>query len=699
MLYTSGTTGWPRASPWALRRAAGEGVVDDEVDLWAPRPGDVHLVCAPTSHSARCAQRSRRCSPGHAGGHGALRRSARAGGAARAAPTTTFMVPDHMERLLTAPGLGTDERFDSLRLCSTPAPRARPLKRRCSPVSHPGAHRILRIDRGQFTACSDAECWPARARSGGLAGSHVCTSDRAAPRCGGEAIGVIWCRAPAFARFSTAPADATAAAGCDAFMSDLGWLDDEGYLYIAGVGRTSSSPAASTLPRRGGNGHRRLPRGRRRRVYGTPDEHWAKRVCAGNRGGAPIDATPCVRLAGRLAPAKRRRSTAGGSLPAPERKLCAVRSARRGLPLRSRSRKRVGSTHGHSQPPTHHRPVERPSLRHTPEEVDRLLERPHHLCTYVHELRGACPGMTTAASCSRRAARSASVLTTEMGKTFAAARARWATWPSPAASTRARESMLADEVIAPRRPQCDQYQPSPGAGGHAVETSAWQVVRFPPGLMAGNVGCQSHASTCAVCLCSKTSSGAPVPDGAFTPCSSLGSVAKIIADRPDRAVDPDRSERPPAVAPGGRRAQEVGARAGARIRPGAVVGPTSGCRADGRQARCITMGSRASRPSASSWSRARDEFVERFSSHGRPRGGDPFDPATDVGPLSRTPSARRSPQVDDPKARRGGGHRRDDPRRAGIFYPADVLSGITPPCGRTRKSSSFGVVRAVADIR
>ena len=327
MLYTSGTTGWPKGVTVGLfgeQRA--RAWYDDEVDLWAPRPGDVHLVCAPTSHSAPMRAAIATLLAG-----GTLAVMARFDAALVLAalrelrPTTTFMVPTHMERLLTAPGLGTDERFDSLRLLfhagsACPAPLKRAMLARLAPGV---LTEFYGSTEGQFTACSDAE-WLARPGTVGRARPgrtlHIETG-AAPPGAEGEAIGVIWCRAPAFARFSYwHQPDATAAAwDGDAFtVGDLGWLDDEGYLYIAGrredliiTGGVNVYPAEVETAIAAFPGVGDVA------VYGTPDEHWGERVCAAIVAERPIDGDALrADLAGRLAPAKRPKEyTLVGSLP------------------------------------------------------------------------------------------------------------------------------------------------------------------------------------------------------------------------------------------------------------------------------------------------------------------------------------------------------------------------------------------------
>src|SRR5580698_9318876 len=138
---------------------------------------------------------------------------------------------------------------------------------------------------------------------------------------------------------------------------------------------------------------------------------------------------------------------------------------------------------------------------HTPEEVDAILdkalaafaeyrtttyaERARHLLTAAELLEGEVPDV-------------ARILTTEMGKTFAAAKAevskcaaamRWFAENS--------EALLADDIIATSGSKSYvHYQPL-GAVLAIMPWNfpLWQVVRFAaPAIMVGNVGLLKHAS-------------------------------------------------------------------------------------------------------------------------------------------------------------------------------------------------------------
>ena len=139
-------------------------------------------------------------------------------------PTTTFMAPAALSRLLALP----DDRTGPVRLASacwsTPG---RPARRRSSgPPSTlvgPGVlWEFYGSTEGQFTVCSPEE-WLSRPGTVGRArpGRTLSVDDD----------GAVWCRPPEFARFTYWRDEAkTAAAWRDgAFtVGDLGRLDDDG---------------------------------------------------------------------------------------------------------------------------------------------------------------------------------------------------------------------------------------------------------------------------------------------------------------------------------------------------------------------------------------------------------------------------------------------------------------------------------------
>lgn len=283
MHYTSGTTGRSKgvvAGPWDAATAA--AVFADEADLWSFGPGDLHLVCTPMHHTVSIRFAATTLLSGGSCmvlGHFDAARVLEVLRAAH--PTTTFMVPTHLRRLLATAELGGAERFGSLRLlvhAGEPCPPA--LKQATMARLAPGVMwEFYGSTEGQFTVCSPEE-WQ----------EHPGTVGRARPgrrlRTDAEpgAIGTIWCEAPAFARFRYwRDAEATTQAWSgDAFsVGDLGHLDASGYLYLSGrrhdliiSGGVNVYPAEVEAVLSDVPGVAELA------VFPVEDTHWGQRVCA-----------------------------------------------------------------------------------------------------------------------------------------------------------------------------------------------------------------------------------------------------------------------------------------------------------------------------------------------------------------------------------------------------------------------------------
>ncbi len=322
MHYTSGTTGHAKgvwSGIWDAPTAA--AAFADEADLWSFGPADVHLVCSPMYHSV-----SVRFAAGTLlrGGTCVILPSfdaAMAGdaldGGSGTVPTTTFLAPSALARLLADPG-SVRSRFASLRLlvhAGSPCPP--PLKR--------AAFDLLASDvlwefygstEGQFTVCSPSE-WL----------EHPATVGRARPgrTLRVDADGTVWCRPPAFAHFSYwRDESATEAAWRDgAFtVGDLGRLDEDGYLTLDGrrddlviTGGVNVYPAEVEAALVEVTGVAELA------VFGLDDERWGQRVCVavvpvpGASGPAVIAALE-ARAVERLAGYKRpKQYTTIGALP------------------------------------------------------------------------------------------------------------------------------------------------------------------------------------------------------------------------------------------------------------------------------------------------------------------------------------------------------------------------------------------------
>src|SRR5580698_7177965 len=190
---------------------------------------------------------------------------------------------------------------------------------------------------------------------------------------------------------------------------------------------------------------------------------------------------------------------------------------------------------------------------HTPAEVDAILdqavaayanykttsysERARHLITAAELLEGEVPDV-------------ARILTTEMGKTFAAAKAEVSKcamslrWFADNA-----ERLLADQVIpTTAKKSYVHYQPiGPVLAVMPWNFPMWQVMRFAaPALMVGNVGLLKHASNVpqTALAIEDLFRRAGLPEGVFANLFvESKDVAQIIADPRVVAVTLTGSER------------------------------------------------------------------------------------------------------------------------------------------------------------
>ena len=328
MHYTSGTTGRPKGVTTGVwDEATAKAVFDDEADLWGFSPDDVHLVCSPMYHTV-----SVRFAAGTLLRGGAVAVLPRFGASAaldalrRLRPTTAFMAPTHLQRLLDAGELDDRERFGSLRLLAHAGSSCPPVLKRAAMarVGDDVLWEFYGSTEGQFTVCPPAD-WlerpgtvgqarPGRTLSiGPLDGGPLDDEPPGdAPPADGAspAVGTIWCEAPPFARFSYwRNADATAAAWWrDAFtVGDVGHLDADGYLYLSGrrhdliiSGGVNVYPAEVEAALLEVDGVAEVA------VFGVPDEAWGERVVAAVVGSPRLDLDDVrAHAARRLAPYKR----------------------------------------------------------------------------------------------------------------------------------------------------------------------------------------------------------------------------------------------------------------------------------------------------------------------------------------------------------------------------------------------------------
>ena len=128
MHYTSGTTGRPKGVTTGVwDEATAKAVFDDEAAIWQFDPADLHMVCSPMYHTV-----SVRFATGTLLSGGSLAILSRFEAATalgvlrRLRPTTAFLVPTHLQRILQSPELDADETFDSLRFLAHAGAPARP---------------------------------------------------------------------------------------------------------------------------------------------------------------------------------------------------------------------------------------------------------------------------------------------------------------------------------------------------------------------------------------------------------------------------------------------------------------------------------------------------------------------------------------------------------------------------------------------
>jgi succinate-semialdehyde dehydrogenase / glutarate-semialdehyde dehydrogenase len=302
----------------------------------------------------------------------------------------------------------------------------------------------------------------------------------------------------------------------------------------------------------------------------------------------------------------------------------------------------------------------------------------------------------------------ARTLTTEMGKTYAAAKGEVAKcamcmrWYAERA-----ETLLADEVVESAAGRSFvRYEPlGPVLAIMPWNFPLWQVIRFAaPALMAGNVGLLKHASNVpqSALLIEDVFRRAGFGDGVFsTLLVPASAVAKLIEDDRIVAVTLTGSE-----AAG----RSVAASAGAAVKktvlelggsdPFVVLGS-----ADVERAVEVAVTARVQNNGQSCIAAKRfvvvdavaDRFVPRFvEAMAALRVGDPLDPATDVGPLVSESQRREvAAQVADARDKGAavacGG---EVVPGEGWFYEPTVLTGVAPGM-RAYDEEVFGPVAIV----
>jgi succinate-semialdehyde dehydrogenase/glutarate-semialdehyde dehydrogenase len=353
---------------------------------------------------------------------------------------------------------------------------------------------------------------------------------------------------------------------------------------------------------------------------------------------------------------------------------------------------------------------------HTPAEVEAILqrafdtfleyrttsyaERARHLINAADLFEGEAPDI-------------ARIVTTEMGKTFASARAeaskcalglRWFAEHS--------EALLADEPIATGATRSFvRYQPiGPVLAIMPWNFPLWQVVRFAaPALMVGNTGLLKHASNVpqTALLLEDIFRRAGLPDGAFTNLFvESKDIATIIEDPRIAAVTLTGSEKA---------GMSVAATAGHALKKSVlelggsdpfIVLPSADLDATVRTA--VTARVQNNGQSCIAAKRfivvesVADEFLQRFTqAMDALVVGDPFDPATQVGPIvSEAQREELLGQIEEARSQGAsvhGGVALDGP---GWFLKPTVLSGVTTamPVAQEELFGPVAIVERVPDL-
>ena len=313
--------------------------------------------------------------------------------------------------------------------------------------------------------------------------------------------------------------------------------------------------------------------------------------------------------------------------------------------------------------------------------------------------------------------RIAAMMTTEMGKTLAAARAEVLKCAKACRYfAEHAESFLdnepADAGAVGAQSAYARWQPlGPVLAVMPWNFPLWQAMRFAaPALMAGNVGLLKHASNVpqTALFMQELFERAGFPEGAFqTLLISASRVEAVIRD--DRVVAVTLTGSGPAGSSVASIAGDVVKKSvlelggsdpfvvmpSADLARAAVVATTARCLNNGQS--CIAAKRFIAHIDVA------DEFERRFVEHMSAQVvGDPMDDKTAIGPLASAQQQQDMVDLVDDAVAKGatvlcGGTVPDGP---GFYYPPTVLTGITPAM-RIHTEEAFGPVATlyrVADI-
>lgn len=289
MHYTSGSTGRPKGV-WVAPgdEDAAEKLSRDFRELWGLSSEDVHLVCSPLAHSAphRFAMRTL-----EAGGTVALITRFEAREALAAIDlfgvTSTFMVPTHLERILALQNeLGRYDTSSMRLLTHAGAPIRETTKRRAIEIFPAGSvWEFYGSTEGPATRISTEE-WLRKPGSVGTprpGAKIIITDERGRKRPAGE-TGEIWVSDPNVERFEYwgDPVKTNQAWRKGAFTSgDLGYLDDDGYLFLTGRKHdTIITGGVNVYPQEVERVLLEHPAVGEATVFGAPNDEWGQEVRA-----------------------------------------------------------------------------------------------------------------------------------------------------------------------------------------------------------------------------------------------------------------------------------------------------------------------------------------------------------------------------------------------------------------------------------
>ncbi|MCA1709302.1 MAG: AMP-binding protein, partial [Actinobacteria bacterium] len=290
MHYTSGTTGTPKGV-WVEPHPEARAVTLSRQfrKLWDMDETEVHLVCSPLTHSA-----PHRFSLRTLEGGGKVVLQGRFDGAETLAAielfgvTSTFVVPTHLERLfgLGRRGLARHDLSSMRLLAHAGAPIRDTTKRAAMDLFPKGSvWEFYGSTEGQATRIS-SEDWSTRPGSVGraLPGGEVIIADNDGNELPSGEIGWVWIRDPdgeSWEYWGDPRKTRSAWSGGAFCVGDLGSIDEDGYLFLAGRGDdTIITGGVNVYPLEVERVLVEHPSVAEALVYGTPSDEWGQEVRA-----------------------------------------------------------------------------------------------------------------------------------------------------------------------------------------------------------------------------------------------------------------------------------------------------------------------------------------------------------------------------------------------------------------------------------